>query len=392
MPKKERFEAQPPIEILRQWLDYEGWYDIREKEKPFMQISNLILTGAMGPPGGGRSQLTNRFMRHFNVITYTELVDSSIKSIFTKKVNNFLVKFSPEAKSVVNTLVDSTLSLYKMIKSKLLPMPKSSHYLFNLRDMSKVLQGVCSVDDYTLITAYDGNDKENSIVYILNNEREIVSTVTLYNRAHVGGIAYDDVHDIIWITDYVGTISGYNKDDILNGTYAVPKFKRVFVSDNMLNFWGKQSIAYITYHNNKIYLGNFAFKELSMLRSYEILDDGMIDLDSEFTQSFGDFTQGISFADKNDQCFLLDSSSFGKTKSCLRITPFDEESNTVISDDYIELDTPPRIEQINYTDDGDLDVVFEVNAELYNSDQVFIYPDYSTLDFDDMLDYSCKRF
>ena len=143
MPKKEKYEAQPPIEILRQWLDYEGWYDIREKEKPFMQISNLILTGAMGPPGGGRSFLTNRFMRHFNVITYTELVDSSIKSIFVRKVNNFLTKFPNEIKQLVPTIVNSTLVLYKEIKDKLLPIPKSSHYLFNLRDMSKVLQGVC---------------------------------------------------------------------------------------------------------------------------------------------------------------------------------------------------------------------------------------------------------
>ena len=143
MPKKEKYEAQPPIEILRQWLDYEGWYDLNEKEKPFMHISNLIFSGAMGPPGGGRSQLTNRFMRHFNVITYTELVDSSIKSIFSRKVKNFLTKFSPDTKAVVDTLVDSTLKLYKIIKSKLLPIPKSSHYLFNLRDMSKVLQGVC---------------------------------------------------------------------------------------------------------------------------------------------------------------------------------------------------------------------------------------------------------
>ena len=108
MPKKEKYEAQPPIEILRQWLDYEGWYDINEKEKPFMHISNLIFAGAMGPPGGGRSQLTNRFMRHFNVITYTELVDSSIKSIFSRKVKNFLTKFSPDAKAVVDTLVEST--------------------------------------------------------------------------------------------------------------------------------------------------------------------------------------------------------------------------------------------------------------------------------------------
>ena len=144
MPKKEKYEAQPPIEILRQWLDYEGWYDIREKEKPFMVVNNIILTGAMGPPGGGRSFLSNRFMRHFNLITYTELVDSSIKSIFVRKVNNFLVKFSTEVKELIPSIVHSTLVLYKEIKDKLLPIPKSSHYLFNLRDMSKVLQGVCS--------------------------------------------------------------------------------------------------------------------------------------------------------------------------------------------------------------------------------------------------------
>ena len=144
MPKKEKYEAQPPIEILRQWLDYEGWYDIREKEKPFMLINNIILTGAMGPPGGGRSFLTNRFMRHFNLITYTELVDSSIKSIFVRKVNNFLDKFVSEVKDLIPSIVNSTLVLYKEIKDKLLPIPKSSHYLFNLRDMSKVLQGVCS--------------------------------------------------------------------------------------------------------------------------------------------------------------------------------------------------------------------------------------------------------
>jgi dynein heavy chain len=82
MPKKETYGAQPPIEIIRQWMDHQGWYDRTEKSKPFKKIEDIIFVSAMGPPGGGRSSLTQRLQRHYNFLTYTNLGSDSISMIF----------------------------------------------------------------------------------------------------------------------------------------------------------------------------------------------------------------------------------------------------------------------------------------------------------------------
>lgn len=45
-------------------------------------------------------------------------------------------------KDLNEPLVDSTISVYTTITSQLLPTPAKSHYTFNLRDLSKVFQGM----------------------------------------------------------------------------------------------------------------------------------------------------------------------------------------------------------------------------------------------------------
>jgi len=47
-----------------------------------MKFEDLIVLTAMGPPGGGRSNITGRMVRHFNLIAYPELDRVIIQQIF----------------------------------------------------------------------------------------------------------------------------------------------------------------------------------------------------------------------------------------------------------------------------------------------------------------------
>ncbi|GAB1605521.1 dynein axonemal heavy chain 1-like isoform X5 [Argonauta hians] len=146
MPALEVFGAQPPIELLRQWMDFGGWYD-RKVIGEFHLLVDVNFVCSMGPPGAGRNAVTARLLRHFNFLIMTEMGDSSKTKIFGTIFNSWISM--AENKSVVDQgdqLVKTCVSVYNTIITQLLPTPAKSHYTFNLRDLSKIFQGILMLD------------------------------------------------------------------------------------------------------------------------------------------------------------------------------------------------------------------------------------------------------
>ena len=142
MPLKEQYGAQPPIEILRQWMDYKGWYDRKTRE--FYNVVDIMFASAMGPPGGGRNRVSNRFLRHFNIVSIPDIDDDNMKLIFVAILDSFFKPFNDDVKSRISTVVDSSIEIYNTVIRELRPTPSRAHYLFNLRDLAKVVGGLLS--------------------------------------------------------------------------------------------------------------------------------------------------------------------------------------------------------------------------------------------------------
>eukprot|EP00946_MAST-07B_sp_MAST-7B-sp1_P002765 g2765.t1 len=154
MPAKETYGAQPPIELLRQWMDMGGWYDRSSKEKPFRHIVDLTFIAAMGPPGGARSEITQRYMRHFNVVNVAEFSGMSLRRIFGVIINTHSAQneMPGGAKQSMNAVIQATLDLFEALAIQMRPTPKKSHYIFNLRDLSNIFQGILDADPTFLKT------------------------------------------------------------------------------------------------------------------------------------------------------------------------------------------------------------------------------------------------
>jgi dynein heavy chain len=203
MPKVDTYGTQQPIALLHFLVGRGHMYD-RGKDLDLRTYKDLLFLGAMGPPGGGRNAVDPRFIALFNVFNLTPPTQEVLTRIYGTILSGFIQPFNENVQSTASRITDMTLKLYAAVLDKLPPTPAKFHYVFTLRDLGRVYQGLCLATPDVVTTGLQ-------ILRLWRNETDRVFSDRLVKDA-----------DVAIVRGLMGEILKKNFSDIADGVLADP--------------------------------------------------------------------------------------------------------------------------------------------------------------------------
>ncbi|XP_075221546.1 dynein axonemal heavy chain 10-like [Lycorma delicatula] len=143
MNNVDSYGTQQPIALLKLLFEKGGFYG-REKDLNWMMIRDISFLAAMDKAGGGRNEVDTRFISMFSVWNMAFPSDDTVTHIYQSileghvKANNCNASIQLLAERIVTL----TLQVYKAITKELPATPSKFHYIFNLRDLSRITAGL----------------------------------------------------------------------------------------------------------------------------------------------------------------------------------------------------------------------------------------------------------
>lgn len=146
MPEVDTYGTVQPHTLIRQFMDYAHWYD--RTKLTLKDITNCQFISCMNPTAGSFT-IDPRLQRHFCTFAVSfptgEPLYHIYNSIFSQHLANPvppLKAFNSSVQKICSPLVQAALVLHQRVSQTFLPTATKFHYIFNLRDLSSIFQGM----------------------------------------------------------------------------------------------------------------------------------------------------------------------------------------------------------------------------------------------------------
>ncbi len=154
-------------------------------------------------------------------------------------------------------------------------------------------QAIAFAGNYLLQTSYDKKGEENSVIYVMDKTtKQLVTTIILPSKAHVGGIAYDGTN--VWVTRGK-SLSSLHYSDLEAAVASGKAYVNVkFTSTSNLNI----TASYITFYNDRIWVGTYDEKKETTMYSYTITNKDTVPVLTKAEMILmPNRVQGVAFTD-----------------------------------------------------------------------------------------------
>jgi len=142
MPFVDKYGTQTPIALIRQLIDYGMVYDRDHLEEKKL-IEDLLFVSCLNPKSGSFT-VDLRLQRHFSLFTMQTPTPDLLRTIYCQILGAHLSQFDQSLHKLADKLVEGTIIVFnKLLRDTTFsPSAKKFHYQFNLRELSKVIEGI----------------------------------------------------------------------------------------------------------------------------------------------------------------------------------------------------------------------------------------------------------
>ena len=154
------------------------------------------------------------------------------------------------------------LSLEQNFGTYIIPGLKSTRTVNSKTGQSDICtsmtpQGMDVTEDSIFVSAYCHTKKHNSVLYQIDKKSgRFVKEIIMPNRTHAGGIAYDNLNQVLWVSDMLNgeaAVSLYTMEALENYQYDKTKKPLPFLETHVLE--GLTRNSFMAFRGGSLYAG-----------------------------------------------------------------------------------------------------------------------------------------